>query len=205
MKILSLTTLILFAYLQIPLIYAMGLDEVALQEISTTKKTVVIDRGLLENYYEKSFGKFFIQMGDYKFPKIYLVAEGKLVKSFPKKSIWYLTKIYDPRFFKVNARMLIMTSDQVKVGRTMKVKQRHVLLSSEEYESPEQYLEENKNNVPDRLLQNVSAYDESEELYESKKTPDADLEIETYEHLKKKGGIQISDQYKDEIGEKYFI
>ncbi|MBC7539313.1 MAG: hypothetical protein H7281_10860, partial [Bacteriovorax sp.] len=100
MKILSLTTMFLAFCLQTPKVYALGLDEVVLQEISSSEKTVIIDRGLLENYTDSSFAKFFVQTGDYKFPKIYLVAEGKLIKSFPKKSIWYMSKIYDPRFIK---------------------------------------------------------------------------------------------------------
>jgi len=188
-----------------PVLYAMGLDEISLQEVSSTKKTIIIDRGLLENYTEKSYAKFFIQSGDFKSPKIFLVGEGKLVKSFPKKSICYLSKIIDPRFFMLNGRLLVLTSNQVKAGRIIKMKQHHVVVSPDEYESVDQYLEENKNKIPDRLLQDSNSHEESAELFETPKIADADVEIKTYETLKKKGGIQFSDQYKDEIGEKYFI
>jgi hypothetical protein len=205
MKILSLTTLLLALCLQTPKVYAVGLDEVVLQETSSSAKTLVIDRGLLEKYTEGSYAKFFIQIGDYKFPKIFLVGEGKLVKIFPKKSIWFMSKIYAPDFIKMNGHLLVLTSNEVKVGRPMKVKQRHVVLSPNEYESVDQYLEENKNNVPDRLLQNATSYEESDELYETKKVPEADLQIQTYEHMRKKAGVQFSDQYNDDTEEKYFV
>ncbi|MBC7538346.1 MAG: hypothetical protein H7281_05970, partial [Bacteriovorax sp.] len=152
-----------------------------------------------------SFAKFFVQTGDYKFPKIYLVAEGKLIKSFPKKSIWYMSKIYDPRFIKAMGHLLVLTSNQVKAGRPMRVKQRHVVLSPNEYGSVDQYLEENKNNVPDRLLQSSNAFEESDELYETKKVPEADLLVQTYEHMRKNSGVKFSDQYNDDTEEKYFV
>jgi hypothetical protein len=205
MKFLSLSAIIFLVFLKIPGLYAMGLDEISLQEVSTSKKTIIIDRGILENYTEKSWAKFFIQSGDFRSPKIFLVGEGKLVKSFPKKSIWYLSKIIDPRFFLVNGHLLVLTSNQVKAGRSIKIKQRHVVIPPDRYESIDQYLEENKNNIPNRLLQDSSTHDESVELFETPKIAGADVEIDTYEALKKRGGIQFSDQYNDEIKEKYFI
>lgn len=205
MKMLSLIVLFLALCLQTSKVYAVGLDEVVLMEISSSKKTVVIDRGLLENYTENSFAKFFIQTGDYKFPKIFLVAEGKLVKSFPKKSIWYLSKIHDPRVMQLNRHLLTLTSNQLKAGRVMKVKQRHVVISPSKYESVDQYLEENKNNVPDALLQEAKDYEESKELYETSKIPEADLQIQTYEGMKKKGAARFSDEYNEEMEEKYFV
>ena len=204
-KFLNLLLILLFVFIKISALYAMGLDEISLQEVSTTKKTIIVDRGLLENYTEKSYAKFFIQTGDFKSPKIFLVGEGKLVKSFPKKSIWYLSKIIDPRFFLVNGHLLVLTSNQVKAGRSMKIKQHNVVVSPDEYASVDQYFEENTNEIPDRLLQDSTSHDESAELFETPKIADADVEINTYETLKKKSGIQFSDQYKDEIGEKYFI
>ena len=42
-------------------------------------------------------------------------------------------------------------------------------------------------------------------MYETKKVPDADQLVQTYEVLKKKQGKQFSDDYKDEISEVYFV
>lgn len=181
------------------------LDEVVLQELSSSEKTVVIDRGLLEKYSENTLGKFFVQAGDFHFPKIFLVAEGRLVKSFPKKSIWYMTKIYIPSLIKTKEHLLVLTSNQIKTGRAANSKQRHVVLSADHYDHVDNYREGNKNNVPDRLLQDSIGHDEFGELYDVTKNRDADFEIETYEMFNKKSGVQFNDEYNDESTEKYFI
>ena len=165
MKILMLFFLLLGFSLKTTRTWAIGLDEVNLLEISSSAQSISIDRGGLENYNEGSFAKFFIQTGDFKSPKIFLVAEGKLIKSFPKKSIWYFSKVLLPDFIKYNKTLLVLTSNQVKSGRSLKVKQRHVLLSPNEYGSVEQYLDQNKNNVPNRLLNETDKFEESFELY----------------------------------------
>lgn len=205
MKFLPLMILIGVVCLKWTGVYALGLDEVELVGVSTTKKTVIVDRGLLENYAEDSYGKFFVQAGPADFPKIFLVAEGKLVKSFPKKSIWSLSKIHHPNLIDTRLHLLALTSSEVTAGRPIKVKQRHVVLSTNQYGSVENYLDENKNNVPEKLVKESRDYEESDELYETKKVPEADLQIQTYEALRKKGGVQISDQYNDEMEEKYFL
>lgn len=186
-------------------LFAVGLDEVLLEEMSSSEKSIVIDRGLLENFTEGTYAKFFVQTGDFRFPKIFLVAEGRLVKSFPKKSYWYLAQVHLPNLVHTGAHLLVLTSNDVKVGRTMKVKQRHVVLSGDQYNSVDEYLEKNSRNVPDRLLKDASAYEESDELYPTSKLPEADLQIESYEQMKKKAGIRHSDEYNDESQERFFV
>ena len=97
-------------------IYAIGLDDVILQEMSSSRKSIVINRGLLEDYKVEVMPKFFIQTGELEFPKIFLVAEGKLIKSFPNKSFWYLSNVYLPKFIDSNAHLLVLTSNAVSEG-----------------------------------------------------------------------------------------
>ncbi|MDO9182257.1 MAG: hypothetical protein Q7U04_07600, partial [Bacteriovorax sp.] len=205
MRIFSLLTLLTILWPLTPKVYALGLSQALLLEVSSSKKTVILDRGLLENYTENSVAKFFVQSGDFKFPKIFLVAEGKLVKSLPRQSTWYFSKIYDPRFIASHAQLLVMISNEIKSGRSLKIKQRHVVISPKQYGTVDEYLDKNKNNVPDRLLVKASDYEEGDELYETKKIPESDVEIKTYEHLRKKSGNAFSDQYNDESEDKYFV
>lgn len=187
------------------LVYAIALDEVVLKEMSTSEQSIVIDRGLLEHYREGITAKFFVQRGKLDAPKIFLVAEGKLIKSYPRNSYWFLNKIHIPKLIRHDEHLLILTSEDVKVGRTLKVKQRHVVLPTQQYGSSEEYAKSNSNNVPDRLLQDASAYEESEELYETEKISDGDLKIESYEKLRKNTGVVFSDEYNSETEERYFV
>lgn len=205
MKILTIIT---FFWLFGPLstrVFAISLDEVVLEELSSSQKSLVINRGELEKYKEGSFAKFFIQNNESEIPKIFLVAEGKLVKSFPKKSYWYLSQTYLPKMLLAGGKLLVMTTDSVKSGRPQKIKNRHVVLSGDQYNTADSYLEKNSNNVPDRLLRDAGAYEESDELFQTQKVPEADLQIQTYEQMKKKAGVRFSEEYNGDTNEYFFV
>ncbi len=205
MKIFSSLIFVWAICLQLPTVAAVGLDNVTIEDLSSSQKTMVIDRGHLDDYTEQIVAKFYVQAGDYQFPKIFLVAEGRLVKSMPKKSIWYLSKIQLPRLIKTHEHLLVLNSNHVKMGRTMTIKQKHVLIPEEQYATPDQYLDENKNSVPDHFLKDLSNYDESNELFETKKVPEADLKIQTFEHLKKNTIARFNDDLNDEVFDNYFV
>lgn len=202
--------LLLWAFSVIPVIFsgptqAVGLDEVTITDLSTSGKSAVLDRGQLENYADGMYGKFYIQVGDKDFPKIFPVAEGELIKSFPKKSYWLITKVQQPKLFRRGLKILALTSKQVSAGRPIDQKRRHVVLPENAYDSVDQYLDANKNNVPDRLLMELDSYEASEELFATDQVPEADQLVQTYETMKKTGGQHMSDEYGDETTEKFFI
>lgn len=186
-------------------IWALGLDEVALLDMSTTGKTVVLDRGLLENYTEGITAKFFVQIGELNFPKIFLVAEGRLVKSLPNKSYWFMKKVHLPKYVQNGGHLLILTTKAVNTGRPLKVHQSHIVLSPNQYDSVDDYLDKNTKNTPDHLLKDISKYEESDELFKEKKVVEGDLQISTYEALSKKPGKKFSESYGDDTEEHYFV
>ncbi len=205
MKKLTLTALLMNLVLFSASALAAALDEVTLIDLSSSGKSAVLDRGSLENYPDGLYGKFFIQTGDKDFPKIFLIAEGELIKTFPKKSYWLLSKIHLPNFVQKNSKILVLTSAQVSAGRPIEQKRRHVVLSKDQYDSVDQYLTENSNNVPDRLLEELEAYEKSDDLFETNKVPEADQLVETYETFRKTGGQHMSDDYDDESSERFFV
>ena len=88
MNKLAIITTLLFISAFMGKASAVALDEVNLEDISTSGKSLVIDRGMLEKFEEGTFARFYIQKGPKEFPKVFLVAEGELIKSFPRKSYW---------------------------------------------------------------------------------------------------------------------
>ncbi len=204
-KNLTLLALLIFSVYQTGHVLAAGPDEVTLTELSSSSKSAVIDRGTLEEYSAGMVGKFYVQSGELNFPKIFLVAEGELIKSLPTKSYWLFSKIHEPRFIKAGYKLLVLTSTQVKAGRSIEQKRRHVVVSKEAYETVESYLDQNKNNVPDRFLKELDSYESGPELFTTEKVPEADQLVETYETLKKTGGQHKSDEYGDDSTEKFFI
>ena len=186
-------------------IHALGLREVSLSEMSHSGQTMVIDQGLLENFADGTYGKFYLQAGTLDQPKIFLVAEGKMIKTFPKKSFWYMSKIYLPNLVQAGSRLLILTSNDVTRGRSMKAHQQHVLISNDDYKSIDDFLTKNENNVPDRLLQDTENFESSSEIYSTDKLPASDLEIKTFEGLKNKKVRSYSEEFKEEVEDRYFV
>ena len=174
----------LYTLLFIGPVWALGLEEVTLQELSTSGRSLVIDRGTLEQFVEGIYAKFYIQKGPKEFPKIFLVGEGELVKSFPRKSYWLIKQVYIPDAMKVNSKVLITTSNLITLGRPLKLKNRHVVISKE-YNDIDDYLDKNQSNIPQRLVKSGDAYEPSPDVFEKEElgntTPDSDVEVTTYE------------------------
>lgn len=186
-------------------LWAFALQDIELLETSSTKKSIVIDRGNLEEFSDGLKASFFVQSGDKNFPKVFIVAEGTLIKALPKKSFWYLNVVHLPALIEKGEHLLILTTQDVTKGRTSRIKKRHVVVSPDQYETTEEYLKKNSLNVPDRMLKDANLYEATSELYETKKIPEADIEVETYEQIKKRGGTHFSEDYKDFYQEKFFV
>lgn len=209
MKRLVILTTLLFTGALSGQVLATGLEEVALQDVSTTGKSLVIDRGILEKFEEGLFARFYLQKGPLNSPKVFLVAEGELVKSFPRKSYWILRKVFIPDAIKPESKVLILTSDKITRGRPLKIKNRHVVLSKSNGNEFEEYLDQNKDNTPSRFIKAGADYEASPDIFEKQEmrdmTPDADVLVTTYEQYQTKGGIYYSEEYGDETQQKFFI
>ena len=202
-------TAFLISLLFIGRVYALGLEEVTLQELSTSGRSLVIDQGNLEKFEEGIFAKFYVSKGPKEFPKIFLVGEGELVKSFPRKSYWLIKQVYIPNAMKANSKVLILRSNEITAGRPLKIKNRHVLISENEYSDVDDYLDKNQNVVPKKLIKEDSNYEPSADIFEKNEmadtTPDSDVVVTTYEKYKKKSSKHFSDDYGELTAQNYFI
>lgn len=189
---------------------ATSLFEAKLLDISTSGSSLIVERGNLDDFSEGQFGRFYVQRGEKEFPKVFLVAEGELVKSFPKKSYWILKKVYIPGAIKKNDSLLMSTTGQMLQGRRpLKIKNQHVLASEKEFSDLDDYLDKNKDNVPARLVKESKAYEASADIFEEEElrdvNPDADVVVTTFENYKNKTGNYYSEEYGDLTEQRYYI
>ena len=188
---------------------AVDLEEVTLEDVSTSGRSIVLSRGLLEKYEEGMYARFYIQKGPKEFPKVFLVAEGELIKSFPRKSYWILRKIEIPKELKRNASVLMATSTNLLAGRPMRVKNHHVVVPESEMNDIDSFIEKNKENVPDRLVKAGAGYEPSADVFDDEEfekfSAEADLLVTTYEGYKNKPGNYFSEEYGDLTGQRYFV
>ena len=186
-------------------LHAFVLEDVVFLNKSLSEKSVVIDRGLLDHYNDGLTARFFVQTGEADLPKIFLFAEGILIKSLPRKSYWLLNKVHIPHIVYDGGHFLILSSKDIKEGRSLKTVEQHVVIPVEQYDSSDKFLNDNMLSVPDRLIQDSISYDKTNELYETKNNQKNDAEIKTFENYKIKSGTRFSEEYNDITQEKFYV
>ncbi len=190
--------------------FGMTLNEVKLVEVSSSEKSIVIDVGHLENYEEGLIASFYLQKGPKEMPRVFLVGQGELVKSFPTKSYWHLKKVLIPHSLKKDSKIYIHTIGQVTAGRPLKIKNHHVVASDSEYKDLEEYMEKNSENVPKRFVKEGDKFEATPDLFEAAElkevTPESDIVVTTFENFKESSGKEkFSEEYGDYSSEKMFI
>lgn len=166
---------------------------------STTEQTVALDIGDLDEVKEGSYGKILIQRGTLDRPILFLVGLGKVVKTFPNKSVWLMQKNYIKDRMLVDERVIVLLDSYVRQGRENTYRQRQIVFSDNEYESVDDFLERNKNNVPDKFVSHYDEFDSTEELYKDEKIAETDREVQTYDTFKNAGSTHVNDDYNSEI------
>jgi hypothetical protein len=189
-------------------VHAIALQEINCLEVSSSYKSIIIDRGNLEDFKEGMIAKFYVQKGPKENPTVFLVAEGELVKSFPRKSYWYLKNTFIVNALKKDSSLLLHTLSAVVEGRPLKIRTKHVVASDQLYKDLDDYLDKNQENVPNKLIKEQSAYASSTDLIgvESKSLDEnEDVLIQTFENYQSKSGNYYSEEYGDLTGQNFFI
>lgn len=211
MKKLAILPTLLFIGTLSSNLWGADLEYVKLQGISSTGKSLVLDRGTLENFSEGHYARFYLQKGTKEYPKLFLVAEGELVKSFPKKSFWLLQKIHIPNAITYGSKLLILTTQEVNSGRSLKIKTRTSVRPADEYQSTEDFLIQNKEITPERFVRNNNSFEASPDIFETDpsklqgSTRETDVLVTKYETFKNKSGNYYSEDYGDLSEQKYFV
>lgn len=185
------------------------LDEVQITDISTSGKSLVMDRGHLEKYSEGDYAKIYTQWGPVNSPKIFLVAEAELVKLFPKKSYWIIKKVHINNVLNSNERYLVMTDARVSVGRNSSITNEHVVFSGKDYDDADDFVEKNKNAVPKRLVKQEDGYGSRKQLIDEETpaelTKDSTVIVKTYEYYKSSPTVVAQTKYGESVPKKYYV
>lgn len=170
---------------------------VKIEDFSKSGKTMSINRGFIEDLQAGDWGKFYLKRGDLNRPKLFLLAEGELVKSLPKRSYWLIKKVYIESSFLPQTETYLITQNQVTQGRQLRISKKDVFHDGEESEISE-------------LTQLGKEYQSGEQLFDQLDKNDderkyTDLKVTTFGAFKIKKGIKNSEEYGDELNEKIVI
>jgi hypothetical protein len=205
MKKLVLLPILLFS----TQLFAADLQHIDLLDVSTSGKSLVLDRGALEHYEEGLYARFYLQRGTKEYPKVFLVAEGELIKSFPKKSFWYLRKVFIPDAIKRDSKLLVFTNKDVDSGRVLTIKER-TSVSSQTYDDPDMFIAEEPEQIPARFAKEEADYEAGPDIFDqyeneikgsTKNTNVMATNYQTYQN--KKGPYNA--EFGDLTNERYYV
>jgi len=92
-------------------LYALEIDEVLsvrLLKVSSSKKTVLINRGIEDGLVEGDHAKFFVTEG--------VIARGIAVKLTPSRSIWSIYRLVNPNYIATESLMKIKITEAVQIS-----------------------------------------------------------------------------------------
>lgn len=162
-------------------------------EVSSSKKSIILDRGEFEGIKIGSKAKFVLQEGMDK-PKLTTVAYGEAIKVHGNYSFWHLGKIENPDLVFKNSQLLYVSMHDIFSGRSdFRVKQEKIVLAPG---SPKASLDRNILGQQRALVKGEEDYSFSDKLVET--TPNRKHHLETKDFSSWKKDKNKNFGWKDE-------
>lgn len=180
-------------------LYAKGVMMARVLYKSSSERTLAIDVGDLDDFKEGDVGNILIQRGTYERPVLFLIGKGRIVKSFPNKSVWLMSKQYIKDKILPNEPVLLLTDRQVSSGRPTKLRQKQIIFSEKDYDSVEDFVENNQNAIPEKFIAYSDQFEASDDVFNEDKIAEIDKEFTTYDKFRNHGTVRVADEYSDEI------
>ena len=173
--------------------YSYGFSKVNIKEVSNSKKTIVMDLGLLDGLKTGKNGWLFFS--NPKNPvNVKKVAFGEAVKVFPTKSYWYLKKSLAPEYLNHGQRLLLLESDSALKGLApIKIRQKMVYLDPKR--TPEEYLKSKTmdKGIPEEIIKGGKTSVQSRSLNETNLPKHQHIEVTSFSKWDKKDALSLSE------------
>jgi hypothetical protein len=176
--------------LSVPL-FADSLEGTRVLQMSSSKKSIVIDLGYAEGLRNGDRSKLFVMSLEegLKKPRFTYVAEGEVIKVQNNQSYWFLRKIKNFRLLQKGATLSIVR--QAKDPRRPFISRRTLRIQGRADDQKYYQVSEDKG-VPDDLIFEEEDFFEGDRLRGTKATKRQDLEI-----TRKKEYVNIGTEYDD--------
>lgn len=171
-------------------------------EVSTSKKSIVLDRGYAEGLRNGDRAKIYTKdlSGGLEKPRFNYVAEGEVIKVKNNLSYWYLRKIKNFRFLNKNSQIVMVR--QAKDPRRPFVTKRLLKVQGRS-ERQDYYQVSEDTGVPDDLVFEEDDFFIGENIRDTKPTKLQNIEI-----TKKSNYVDIGDEFDesfDQVTDKLIV
>ncbi|HAZ13322.1 MAG: hypothetical protein A2X86_15130 [Bdellovibrionales bacterium GWA2_49_15] len=155
-------------------------------EVSTSGRSLVVDRGYLEGVKLGEFARFIVQKGDLENPNLSNVALGEAVQVNDNQSIWFLHEIDNASVIKAGEQMLYARANDVLEGRRpFKTLKKMILAPKEKipakYADAKRDAKSNEKQMDSDLVFMQKEYEQSHTINEQEKVESADLMVTGFE------------------------
>lgn len=191
--------LVIFLLIITSNLYAEGVMLARILYKSTSERTLAINVGDLDNFKEGDHGNILIQRGPIDKPVLFLIGKGRIVKSFPNKSIWLMSKQYIKDKILPDEPVLLLTDRRVSEGRPTRLRQKQIIFSEKDYDSVDDFVENNQHAIPEKFIAYSDQFEASDDVFNEDKIAEIDKEFTTYDKFRNHGTVRVADEYSDEI------
>ncbi len=178
-------------FLNIVIVNAQHGDVVRIKEISTSKKSLIVDNGKFEGVTIGTKGKLYFvdKTAGFDKPSYVFIADGEAIKVHNNHSYWFLKNIENYSLIEKGREIVIfrITTDK---RRNLKVRQTHKVSQSQDKDVRGQ-------SVPEDLVFLEDQFRSSSKLFESYPTREQD--IESVENAKFNGAGEEYDEKFNEV------
>lgn len=152
----------IFLFLAQTLVFGLEVDEkltLRVLEISATKKTVLVNRGLEDGLVVGDHAKFFLTKG--------VIARGVVVKASPSRSIWSIYRIIDADEIQKDSVVNIKISTEVKLTDDPTKSVNGLIISDSEMGEPDSITVKDKRSDSDEVSSLISENELSDDFQET--------------------------------------
>ncbi len=173
-----------------------SMEGVRIEQASTSRKSVVLDRGSMEGIRVGQVAKLYYQSSrDKNKPQYTYIAEGEAIKVHRNYSFWFLRKIRHYRLIKEGSLLVILR--QMMDARRPYVN-RHTQKVLTKNQSKRELRTQEEKGVPRDLILKEKDYLDSSELVSTTPLRHQDMETETLTRWKRVGTNEFDEKYKAE-------
>ncbi|MBI2520299.1 MAG: hypothetical protein HYV97_07770 [Bdellovibrio sp.] len=175
-------------------------------EVSTSGRSLVVDRGYLEGVQLGEFARFIVQKGELENPNLSNVALGEAVQVQDNQSIWFLHEIDNASVIKVGEQMLYARANDVLEGRRPFKTLKKIILAPAQ-KIPEKYADEKRDaksreeQMDSDLVFMENDYEKSHTIKEQEKVKTADLMVTEFEETSSEKQTRYVEAANKELSE----
>lgn len=182
--------------------YSFEIESVELLEVSTSGRSVLLNRGESEGLKNGTVAKFFLQSGTPSAPKLIPVAFGRLIKVGETKSYWLLNQIQHGVALKSGQRLVFVEKNEdVLPGRSeLEIAQKQVVTSGGIH--PLKYFEDEKRGISKELVFKEGESEIVEENERTKLSEGTHLNATQFDQWASSKGLDYVEEYMTEVSKK---